>query len=375
MMGIADVSSSHSSDTENLKKEELAQDHDQDAKERTTKAKRSKRKGPKQKNDIMDGQELLGNKHSEFNLYIRGLNPDTTDDSLHEMCAKYGPITSAKAITDRKPNGASFCKGYGFVMFEEAGSAAQALEGLSANGVEASYARISPRYPSVPGVVQEDPTNLYFTNLPLTMDEEGLEDLLKPYGQVVSSRILRKENGESRGIGFARMPSRSICLAVIEGLQGKRLDENCDVLNCKFADNPINRRRTTKHPDSGSPEQVSDDERTGPRFDTFQTFPSHMIMGLPMVGGMRRPVNTVIPYTYMPDTPEGFIMPGYSSPVFYGQWPPSPPFMPPVTVHGHMTHAPEMLMTPPLSGSPTVSQPPQDTSNSKVSEITPEAAN
>lgn len=51
---------------------------------------------------------------------------------------------------------------------------------------------------------EQDPTNLYISNLPLTMDEQELEAMLKPFGQVVSTRILRDTNGASRGVGFAR---------------------------------------------------------------------------------------------------------------------------------------------------------------------------
>ncbi len=51
---------------------------------------------------------------------------------------------------------------------------------------------------------EQDPTNLYISNLPLTMDEQELEAMLKPFGQVVSTRVLRDTNGASRGVGFAR---------------------------------------------------------------------------------------------------------------------------------------------------------------------------
>lgn len=36
------------------------------------------------------------------------------------------------------------------------------------------------------------------------MDEQELENMLKPFGHVISTRILRDANGVSRGVGFAR---------------------------------------------------------------------------------------------------------------------------------------------------------------------------
>lgn len=55
---------------------------------------------------------------------------------------------------------------------------------------------------------EQDPTNLYISNLPLSVDEKELENMLQPFGQVVSTRILRDYSGNSRGVGFARSVTR-----------------------------------------------------------------------------------------------------------------------------------------------------------------------
>lgn len=52
---------------------------------------------------------------------------------------------------------------------------------------------------------EQDPTNLYISNLPLSIDEQELETMLKHFGQVISTRILRDSGGVSRGVGFARL--------------------------------------------------------------------------------------------------------------------------------------------------------------------------
>ena len=57
---------------------------------------------------------------------------------------------------------------------------------------------------SPPQQQEQDPTNLYISNLPVSMDEQELESMLKSFGQVISTRILRDANGTSRGVGFAR---------------------------------------------------------------------------------------------------------------------------------------------------------------------------
>ncbi|XP_074989880.1 RNA-binding motif, single-stranded-interacting protein 2 isoform X2 [Calonectris borealis] len=130
---------------------------------------------------------------SKTNLYIRGLHPGTTDQDLVKLCQPYGKIVSTKAILDKTTNK---CKGYGFVDFDSPTAAQKAVTALKASGVQAQMAKQQ----------EQDPTNLYISNLPLGVDEQELEALLKPFGQVVSTRILRDPHGASRGVGFARPP-------------------------------------------------------------------------------------------------------------------------------------------------------------------------
>ncbi|XP_052361049.1 RNA-binding motif, single-stranded-interacting protein 3-like isoform X2 [Oncorhynchus keta] len=70
---------------------------------------------------------------------------------------------------------------------------------------------------------EQDPTNLYVSNLPVSMDEQELENMLKPFGHVISTRVLRDATGVSRGVGFARMESTEKCDVVIQHFNGKFL--------------------------------------------------------------------------------------------------------------------------------------------------------
>ncbi|XP_006636613.1 RNA-binding motif, single-stranded-interacting protein 1 isoform X1 [Lepisosteus oculatus] len=166
---------------------------------------------------------------SKTNLYIRGLPPATTDQDLVKLCQPYGKIVSTKAILDKTTNK---CKGYGFVDFDSPAAAQKAVTALKSNGVQAQMAKQQ----------EQDPTNLYISNLPLSMDEQELENMLKPFGQVISTRILRDSNGASRGVGFARMESTEKCEAVISHFNGKFIKMPPGVLApsepllCKFAD-------------------------------------------------------------------------------------------------------------------------------------------
>ncbi|XP_072330562.1 RNA-binding motif, single-stranded-interacting protein 1-like isoform X5 [Scyliorhinus torazame] len=173
---------------------------------------------------------------SKTNLYIRGLPPGTTDQDLVKLCQPYGKIVSTKAILDKTTNK---CKGYGFVDFDSPAAAQKAVAALKGNGVQAQMAKQQ----------EQDPTNLYISNLPPSVDEQELENMLKPYGQVISTRILRDANGTSRGVGFARMESTEKCEAVITHFNGKFIKTPPGVpaplepLLCKFADGGQKKRQ------------------------------------------------------------------------------------------------------------------------------------
>ncbi|MGH0138788.1 UNVERIFIED_CONTAM: hypothetical protein FKN15_000917 [Acipenser sinensis] len=183
-----------------------------------------------------------GEQLSKTNLYIRGLHPGTTDQDLVKLCQPYGKIVSTKAILDKTTNK---CKGYGFVDFDSPAAAQKAVTALKSSGVQAQMAKQQ----------EQDPTNLYISNLPVSMDEQELEGMLKPFGQVISTRILRDANGTSRGVGFARLRLRERrqteglqpqaflhCLSVTLTLFPPSLVPS-EPLLCKFADGGQKKRQ------------------------------------------------------------------------------------------------------------------------------------
>ncbi|KAK3862023.1 hypothetical protein Pcinc_032079 [Petrolisthes cinctipes] len=180
-----------------------------------------------------------GEQLSRTNLYIRGLSPDTTDKDLVDMCKKYGNIISTKAILDKNTNK---CKGYGFVDFESPAAADKAVKGLQANNIQAQMAKQQ----------EQDPTNLYIANLPPQMNEAELEQLLAQHGQVISTRILRDNNVQSRGVGFARMESREKCELIIQIFNKKMLRGAKEALLVKFADSGNKKRNQYKTKDQGN---------------------------------------------------------------------------------------------------------------------------
>lgn len=68
------------------------------------------------------------------------------------------------------------------------------------------------------------------------MTETSLEAMLSPYGKVVSTRILRDNNQQPRGVGFARMDLRSTCEMIISVFNNQLLAGCKEPLLVKFAD-------------------------------------------------------------------------------------------------------------------------------------------
>lgn len=166
---------------------------------------------------------------SKTNLYIRGLQPETNDGDLFSLCNRFGSIVSTKAILDKSTNK---CKGYGFVDFETPAAAETAVSELQKQGVLVHMAKQQ----------EADPTNLYIANLPQTMTEAELENLLRPFGQVVSTRILINQNRQPRGVGFARMETKEQCDNIIASLNGQMFKNSKEPLLVKFADGASKKR-------------------------------------------------------------------------------------------------------------------------------------
>lgn len=80
-----------------------------------------------------------------MNIYVSNLNWNTVDDSLQNLFAQYGEVSSAKIIKDRE-SGRS--RGFGFVEMpndEEGQKAIDAVNGTEFEGKTLSVAVARPR--------------------------------------------------------------------------------------------------------------------------------------------------------------------------------------------------------------------------------------
>jgi RNA recognition motif-containing protein len=243
----------------------------------------------------------LSEQLSKTNLYIRGLPATTNDEDLYNLCKQYGKIVSTKAIIDPATN---LCKGYGFVDFDRYDSAHYAVQQLKHKGIQAQMAKQQ----------EQDPTNLYISNLPRNVNEHELESMLSPYGQVISTRILRDNNGVSKGVGFARMESKEKCEHIITKFNGKYLhnitggSQQAEPLLCKFADGGPKKNKH-QHKFINGVGRVWRDDGMQYSFDGAATMPNGMPPGRLMVQSLPNHPAYQVPSAPVWVQPPSYVMP------------------------------------------------------------------
>lgn len=90
-------------------------------------------------------------------LFVGNLSWDTTDSTLGEAFARYGTVVDAKVVTDRF-TGKS--RGFGFIEYDAADSAAEALEGMNGAEVDGRSVRVDRANRRPPR--QRRPSNNYY---------------------------------------------------------------------------------------------------------------------------------------------------------------------------------------------------------------------
>jgi RNA recognition motif-containing protein len=79
-----------------------------------------------------------------MNIYVSNLSFDTTSESLKELFAEYGEITSANIITDR---GTGFSRGFGFVEMPNETKGQKAIEELNETEFEGKTINVNVARP------------------------------------------------------------------------------------------------------------------------------------------------------------------------------------------------------------------------------------
>lgn len=148
------------------------------------------------------------------NVYIQKFPTHWTEQQLLDLFSEIGPINSVHLPKDPEGNN----KGFAFCNFPEPEHAAAAVEFFNTKEVEPGYTLYvcraqkkqerekflkekwerakNERQKKLAGV------NLYVKYLDDTIDDERLQAEFSKFGTITSAKVMRDQNGRSRGFGF-----------------------------------------------------------------------------------------------------------------------------------------------------------------------------
>lgn len=166
------------------------------------------------------------------NVYVKNLSEVTTDEDLKKTFGEYGAITSAVVMRDA--DGKSKC--FGFVNFENADDAAEAVDALNGKKFDdkewyvGKAQKKSEREQELKSRFEQSAkeavdkyqgVNLYVKNLDDSIDDEKLKELFSDYGTITSCKVMRDPSGISRGSGFVAFSTSEEASRALAEMNGK----------------------------------------------------------------------------------------------------------------------------------------------------------
>lgn len=158
----------------------------------------------------------LGDRANKFNnIYVKNFDQHLDTDKLYDLFKEFGTVTSAVAVTDEigQP------RGFGFVCFENSEDAEKAVAAMNDYQLPGTdnkltvcrlqskgerQAELKRRYDQykMERLQRYQGVNLYVKNLDDVISDEALQETFEQYGAISSAKVMRYDNGVSKGFGF-----------------------------------------------------------------------------------------------------------------------------------------------------------------------------
>lgn len=160
------------------------------------------------------------------NVFIKNLDKTIDNKALYDTFSAFGNILSCKVAQDSS-NGES--KGYGFVHFETEEAALHAIQmvnGMLLNGKKVFVGRFVPRKDREQELGEKAKrfTNVFVKNLSEEYDEGKLTEMFQKYGKISSVKVMKSEEGKSKGFGFVSFEKPEEAEAACDDLNGNEID-------------------------------------------------------------------------------------------------------------------------------------------------------
>ncbi|XP_070491526.1 protein elav-like isoform X1 [Chironomus tepperi] len=199
-----------------------------------------------QNGDAKVSKSMLTNEN-RTNLIVNYLPQTMTEEEIKSLFSSVGEVESVKLVRDKNnipfppnplnPNsirGQSL--GYGFVNYRRTQDAEQAVNVLNGLRLQNKVIKVSFARPSSESIKG---ANLYISGLPKTITQEELEEIFRPYGEIITSRVLTQEgNDKLKGIGFIRYDQRKQAERAISALNGTTPKNLTEPIVVKFSNTP-----------------------------------------------------------------------------------------------------------------------------------------
>ncbi|XP_073006425.1 polyadenylate-binding protein 7-like [Typha latifolia] len=157
------------------------------------------------------------------NVFVKNLSSSTDDTRLQEIFSEYGTILSCKVSRDTDGKN----RGYGFVQYDSQESAISAITKLNNSfhdGKQIYVAKFIKKSERLAAQNPEDKyTNLYMKNLDQDITEELIKVKFSEFGSIVTAKIEKDENGNSKGFGFCSFESADSAKRAREAMDGVQL--------------------------------------------------------------------------------------------------------------------------------------------------------
>jgi polyadenylate-binding protein len=153
------------------------------------------------------------------NVFVKNLAASVDNKALFDTFSVFGNILSCKVATDD----AGVSKGYGYVHYETAGAAQDAISKFNGSFIEDIEVHVGPFLRRQDRAGQSDWTNLYVKQFPESWDDARLKDLFSAYGAVAS--VNRDPEGKSRGFGFVNFVDHPSAEKALAELANKTIED------------------------------------------------------------------------------------------------------------------------------------------------------
>ncbi|XP_042511837.1 polyadenylate-binding protein 7-like [Macadamia integrifolia] len=165
-------------------------------------------------NFVKKSERVLPSPDAKFtNLYMKNLDPDITEEFLHEKFSDFGKITNLVISKDNNGNS----RGFGFVNFDNPDDAKQAMGAMNGTqlGSKALYVARAQKKAEREQILHHQfdeirkekiqkykGSNVYVKNIADDVDDDDLREHFSQCGTITSTKLMRDDKGISKGFGF-----------------------------------------------------------------------------------------------------------------------------------------------------------------------------